>query len=227
MQPSAIKQKAITLRRKGYSYNIIATKLNLSKSTLSDWLSEIPFKPNKVVLKRIKLAQMKSAIYKNNQKIANILSAKKIAKKEAGNLTKRDLWLLGIGLYLGEGTKTNENIRIINSDPEIIKVAIVWFQKICGLENKNIVPIIHLYPDNNIKKAINYWSKITGIPGRQFAKTQIDRRLNKSSKRKGRLPYGTLQLQIKSYGRREFGRFLHRRIMGWTESLIDQINQIK
>jgi len=51
--------------------------------------------------------------------------------------------------------------------------------------------------------------------------------LDKSGKRKGRLPYGTLHLRIKSYGRQKFGRFLHRRIMGWIESLTSQINQIK
>lgn len=88
-------------------------------------------------------------------------------------------------------------------------------------------PTIQLYPDSNIKKAINYWSKVTGVSKRQFAKTQIDRRLDKSGKRKGRLPYGTLHLRIKSYGRQKFGRFLHRRIMGWIESLTSQINQIK
>ena len=131
---------------------------------------------------------------------------------------------MGIGLYLGEGTKRNENIRIINSDPVIIKLAMAWFKEICELKNENIIPSVYLYPDNNIEKSINYWSKITKIPKQQFAKTQIDRRLNKSSKKRGRLPYGTLNLQIKSYGNQKFGRFLHRRIMGWIETLTNQIN---
>ena len=101
MQPSPIKKSAVKLRKKGYSYGIISAKLNLSKSTLSDWLGGIQFKPNRIVLKRIKLAQLKSAVYKNNQKLASMARAKKIAGREIGKLTKRDLWLLGIGLYLG------------------------------------------------------------------------------------------------------------------------------
>ena len=217
MKLLSIKEKAISYRKRGYSYGMISEKIGLSKSTLSDWLKEIPYKPNKLVKKRIKGAQMKSAQFKHNQRMTDIKKMKKIARRELGRLTKRDLWLLGIGLYLGEGTKLQENIQIINSDPEIIKIAIKWFKEICGLKNENFTPRVHLYPDNNINTTINYWAKITNISKAQFGKTQIDKRTNKSSKKKGKLPYGTLQLEIRSRGKKEFGRSLHRRIMGWIE----------
>jgi len=219
MKPLSIRQKAISYRKQGYSYGMISERIGLSKSTLSDWLKEIPYKPNKLVKKRIRGAQMKSAQFKHSQRMADIKKMKKLAKKELGKLTKRDLWLLGIGLYLGEGTKLQENIQIINSDPEIIKIAIKWFKKICGLKNENFAPRIHLYPDNDISTTINYWSKIIDIPKTQFGKTQIDVRTDKSSKKKRKLPYGTLQLEIRSCGKKEFGRSLHRRIMGWIETV--------
>lgn len=37
------KEKAITLRKKGLSYNQISGLTNISKSTLSDWLSDLPY----------------------------------------------------------------------------------------------------------------------------------------------------------------------------------------
>ena len=224
MKLLSLKEKAINYRKQGYSYNMISGKIGLSKSTLSDWLKEIPYKPNKEVLKRIQLAPAKSAEIVHNRKVATITRIKILAKKELGRLTKRDLWFLGIGLYLGEGSKLYEHIRIINSDSEIIKMAIKWFREICGLKNENFIPSVHLYPDNNIKKTIKHWSRIIGVSEKQFAKTQIDRRLNKSGKKKRKLPYGTLHLQIKSCGRKEFGVNLHRRIMGWIEATITQIN---
>jgi hypothetical protein len=195
----------------------------LAKGTLSDWLKEIPYNPSEEVKKRIKLGHIKTGQYRHNQRMADIEAMRKLAKKELGTLTKRDLWLLGIGLYLGEGSKLYESIRIINSDPEIIKIALKWFREICGLGNENFTPSVHLYPDNDIKETINYWSKITGIPKRQFGKTQIDRRRNKSGKKKRKLPYGTLHLQVKSCGKKEFGKSLHRRIMGWLEAALNQI----
>jgi transcriptional regulator with XRE-family HTH domain len=223
MKLLSIKERARDYREKGYSYNMISEKLGLAKSTLSDWLKEIPYKPNREVLKRIVLGRLKSAQFKHNQRIADITKRKELAKKELGEITKRDLWLLGIGLYMGEGMKLQESVRIINSDPEIIKIALKWFREICGLENENFTPSAHIYPDNNINLTINYWSKITHIPKEQFCKTQIDKRKNKSGKKKRKLPYGTLHLQIKSCGKKEFGRSLHRRIMGWIETLLNQI----
>jgi hypothetical protein len=223
MRSLSIKEKAIDYRKRGYSYKMISQKLNLAKSTLSDWLREIPYKPNKKVMKRIKLVPLKAAERKSKIKIAEIKAIKELSKKEIGKITKRDLWLLGISLYLGEGSKLYERIRIINSDPEIIKVALKWFQEICGLKNENFTPTIHLYPDNNIKESLKYWSKVTGIPIDRFGKTQIDRRRNKSKKKKRKLPYGTLHLKIKSCGKKEFGKNLHRQIMGWIEAILSQI----
>ncbi len=225
MIPLSIKEKAINYRKKGYSYNMISEKLGLAKTTLSDWLKEIPYTPSKKVIDRIGVARAKSAQTRHNQKVANILLAKKLAKKELGDLTKRDLWLLGIGLYWGEGDKlSNEGVKIMNSDPEIIKAAIKWFRDICGLATENFRVTIHTYPDNDIVRTINYWSRITGVPKKQFGKTQIDRRTNKVSKKKGKLPYGTIKLVIKSNGKKEFGVFLHRKIMGWIEAILNQVN---
>lgn len=217
----SLKERAINYRRCGYSYGMISKKLGLAKSTLSNWLKEVPYKPNKEALKRIELAPNKSAQIIHNRKVANILAIKKSAKQEIGKLTKRDLWLVGIGLYLGEGSKLYERVRLINSDPKIIKLAMRWFREICGLKNENFVLSIHSYPDNNIKETINYWSKITKIPKKQFGKTQIDRRTNKARKKRRKLPYGTLNIQIRSCGKQKFGRTLHRRIMGWIEAVLD------
>ena len=222
MKPLSIKEKAINYRERGYSYNMISERMGLSKSTLSGWLKEIPYKPNKAVKKRIESGRIKSAEYKHNQKVNSIKEMKRIAKKELGKLTKRDLWLLGIGLYLGEGTKLQECAQIANSDPEIIKLIIKWLREICGLDTENFTIAIHTYPDNNIKDTINFWSKTTGIPKKQFSKTQIDRRTNKTNKKKRKLPYGTIRLTVRANGKKEFGVNLHRRIMGWIESASKQ-----
>jgi hypothetical protein len=218
-----IKQKAIYYRNKGYSYNMISQRLEVSKSTLSDWLKELPYHPNAKVIKRIKEGPAKSGQIRHNQKVANILKMKRFARKELGELTKRDLWLLGIGLYLGEGSKSsNGTIRVINSNPDIVVLAIKWFKDICGLTIKNFNLALHLYPDNNIKKSIDFWSKITGIPKDQFGKTQIDIRIKKSIIRKNKLPNGTAHLTIKSNGNPKFGVTLQRRILGWLEAVTNQ-----
>lgn len=220
----SLKEKAIYYRKKGFSYNMISQKIAVNKSTLSNWLNKIPFAPNNEVIKRIGLQKLKSASFKHNQKMNEIAEMRTLAKKELGKITKRDLWILGIGLYLGEGSKSYETLGFSNSDPEVIKIVVEWFKKNCGLKNDNFNPYIHAYPDNDIEETLTYWSKITGIPEKQFGKTYIDTRINKLRVKRKTLPYGTIDLRIRSYGQKEFGKRLHRKIMGWIESATKQIN---
>jgi hypothetical protein len=218
-----LKFQAIELRNEGYSYNLISKKLKIGKGTLSAWLREVPFKPNYKVLARIKNGPLKSGLLKHRKKVKEIKIIKKKAKVELGKISERDLWMLGLGLYLGEGSKLYEITRIINSDPKIIKMSIEWFKKICKLKDNNITIAIHLYPDNNEEKCLRYWSENTGVPLKQFRKTQVDYRKDKSKKKKRKLPFGTAHVTIIGNGNPDFGVNLHRRIMGWIDAINNQI----
>lgn len=218
------KTLAIELRKEGCSYSEISRRINISKSTLSDWLKNIPFSPNQETRSRIKLASTKSATTMRAKRVASISKAKSQATKEIGKLTKRDLWLFGTGLYLGEGAKSIESVRIINSNSNVVKLGIAWLNKICEVSLENLTIAIHTHPDINIPKILKYWSLETGIPISQFGKTQIDRRTNKSNSKRNSLPHGTVQIRVRANGNNKLGVYLHRRIMGWIETVTQQIN---
>ncbi len=218
------KKQAFKLRLKGFSYNLIHKKLGVAKSTLSDWFREVPYTPNDQVLKRIKFGPLRSAEKRHNEKVQAITDTRQIGIKEIGKLSKRDLWLLGLGLYIGEGTKSYEIIRIINSNPEVIKLAVHWFKNICCLDEKNITIALHLYPDNNELACIKFWEKVTGLPRTNFRKTQIDRRKDKKAIKKQKLPYGTAHVTIVSNGDSEKGVRLYRKMEGWILGALTQIN---
>jgi len=222
MKLLTLREKAIKLRKQGYSYGMIGNKLGLAKSTLSNWLQKVPYSPNKEVLDRIGNAKMKMVATKRNKMLDNIKEMEKLGKKDIGKLSKRDLFLLGLGLYLGDGDKSHENIRFVNSNPETIKIMVKWFINICGFKTKNFRPRVHLYPDTDIQKTITFWSNLIDIPKEQFVKIQIDTRVNKSDKKKRKLLHGTLHLQVNSCGNKEFGRVFHRRIMGWIKAVKEQ-----
>lgn len=128
--------------------------------------------------------------------------------------------MLGLGIYIGEGAKTYDITRVINADPKIIKFAVRWFEEVCGLPRENLRIRIHLYPDNNIKKCMKFWSDISGIPLQQFQKTYIDLRQNKKMFKRGKLPYGTAHLSVHSNGKKEFGVFLARKINAWMGEVL-------
>jgi transcriptional regulator with XRE-family HTH domain len=217
---STIREQVFKLRKDGYSYSYISEKVGISKSTLSAWLSSMPYTPNKTIIDRIGKARAASGFWKAKRKLESIENAGKEAKKEMGKITNRDLFMLGIGIYIGEGAKTNNTIRVINADPKIIKFAAKWFEEACGLPKENFRLRLHLYPDNNIKECINFWSNISKIPEKQFYKAQIDRREDKKIIKKGKLPYGTAHLSIVSNGKKEFGVLFARKINAWMEEVL-------
>lgn len=217
---ATIREEVFKLRKEGHSYNYISQKTGISKSTLSGWLSSVPYIPNKITIERIGKARAASGYAKAKQKIESIEKAEIEAKNEIGNLTKRDLFMLGIGIYVGEGSKTNNIVRVINADPKIIKFAVKWFEKACGLSKENFRIRLHLYPDNNINECLQFWSNVSGIPLNQFEKTYIDIRKNKKMFKRGKLPYGTAHLSVRSNGDKKFGVFFSRKINGWIKEVL-------
>ncbi len=217
----ALKEKAVELRGKGFSYSYIATHVPVSKSTLHEWLANIPYTPNAHTIRTIGTAHARSGEAKSKIKRQSIADAHRLAKTNIGNITERDIFMLGIGLYIGEGSKTNSIVRIVNSDPAIIRFAILWLTRKCGVSNSNLVARIHLYPDIDIAHARRYWSQETGLQVSQFQKESVDRRTNKQTRREGVCPFGTMHLSVRARGNKELGTALSRRIGAWMALMLE------
>lgn len=219
MQFHTNRLRAVVLRKKGYSYSHISNILDIPKATLSNWLTEIAYSPNRETLLKIGKARSASIWKRHEMKRQSIVNAESEAKSEVAKVTKRDLFMFGLGLYLGEGSKTASCIRLVNADPRVIIIAIKWF-KIHGYSQKNFTIRLHLYPDLHIKKSLLFWSNATTIPQSQFQKTYIDVRGNKKRGKKGKLPHGTAHLSVRSLGDKRLGSFFVRKIHAWTEEVI-------
>src|SRR3989339_209266 len=101
------REQVFKLRKEGYSYNYISEKTGVSKSTLSGWLSGVSYMPNKTTIEKIGKARAASGYQKAKQKLESIEKAGREAKQDINKITKRDLFMAGVGIYIGEGTKTN------------------------------------------------------------------------------------------------------------------------
>jgi arsenate reductase-like glutaredoxin family protein len=199
---------------------MISAKTGISKGTLSDWLSEMEFVPNNEVIERIGRARTASVLAQQQRKLKSLALAHSMAAKDIQAISKRDLLMLGLGVYIGEGSKTGGITRIVNSNPLIIKLTLKWFREVFGVTVKNFKVRIHLYPDNDIKKTLQYWSRQLNIPLKQFQKTQVDTRRGKKMFKRGKLPYGTAHVTVQSMGKPEHGVFLQRRINAWIEKVM-------
>lgn len=218
MHTPSTRDVAVTLRKEGFAYSYISEKTGLSKSTLSDWLSKIPYTPNQQTVERVGKAIAASNARKTQIKQEETEKVRQAAFLDIGEVSRRELFMFGLGLYLGEGSKTGDLTRVVNSDPNVIQLAIAWFSAL-GVFREQYFLTIHLYPDSDIEKSLQFWSRTTTIPRSQFGKVQIDTRTNKKKNRAGKLPHGTAHLTVRSSGRKEFGVVLARKIQAWNDEV--------
>ncbi len=73
---------------------------------------------------------------------------------------EKELRGLGLGLYWGEGDKTEStSIRLGNTDPVLIKKFRDFLIKICGVNKRKIKYSLQVFNDGSVKKSIAFWSK--------------------------------------------------------------------
>ncbi|WP_097870205.1 hypothetical protein [Streptomyces sp. rh34] len=117
-----VRAKARELRLQGMTYDQIQVELGCSKSSISLWVRDLP----KPVRQRTR--EESSAIGRRGweatlqRRDAERRAAKQKAADEIGIMTDRELFLLGVGLYWAEGSKskpyrTQERVTFVNSDP--------------------------------------------------------------------------------------------------------------
>jgi len=113
---------------------------------------------------------MGAAMNHKKKKDMIVVSMEKAASL-VGSMTRRDLFMLGIGLYWGEGTKSEKSaLAIVNSDPEIILVMYKWFKKMFSVKDEDFMPRIFINEIHRprIKKVVEYWSSLLQLPAGQF-----------------------------------------------------------
>lgn len=208
------------MRKEGYSYDFIAKQLGISKSALSIWLRDIPFLHNAFTLKSIRIGQLRIIEAKRSDKIISFVKANEFSEQKVKNLSVSDIFMVGLGIYIGEGSKTTNIIRIVNSDPQIIKFMIVWFRKCFNVQKDNFKIRIHLYPDNNKLNTLKFWMKELELQEDNFHPVYVDRRLNKKRKLYKPLPHGTAHLTIVSNGDKKLGVLLHRKILATIDRIL-------
>jgi hypothetical protein len=100
-----------------------------------------------------------------------IESSERRAVIEIGELSTRDLFILGIGLYWGEGVKSRSGMAaLVNSDPEVIKLGKQWFEVCLSVPADQFRPYIYLSEMHYSRRAriVDFWSRELGLCRDQF-----------------------------------------------------------
>lgn len=174
------KEIATKLRRSGKSYRQIRDELRVPLATLSDWFKDVDWsKEVKQRLqeenKRINTVRIVELGRIRGKHLARVYEeAREEAREELGNLKYNPLFIAGLMLYWGGGTKAAKSqIRLANSDPELAKLFVDFLQKVCRIPEEKIKIALLSYADSDDPSLRRFWSFALKIPLSQFQKTVI------------------------------------------------------
>lgn len=183
-----LKQKAIKLRKAGYSIRDIEKKLKISRSTLSGWSQSIELtQSQKLILDQkwkdaLVRARNGAAAAHRAAKLIRIAQINKQAKAFIDNskLDRNNLEIFLVGLYLGEGFKSGVRTGLGSSSPQILRAFVTLLRKLYNIDEAKLRAAIYARADQDPDVLKNFWSELLQIPPAQFHKTQIDKRTIRS-----------------------------------------------
>jgi transposase len=195
--------EARRLRHEGMSVKQIAKTLNVAQSSVSTWVRDIVLNDEQRAELKRKQYTFSPGQHKGSQ--ANMLKHREIrlqyqqegrAKAREGNA----LHLAGCMLYWGEGAKSRNYLRFVNSDPDMMVIFIKFLRESLYIADEKIRITINCYTDNGItvEEIELFWLVLLSLPRECLGET-ISNVKPKSSKQKGRkLYYGVCGISVTS-----------------------------
>jgi hypothetical protein len=195
MERLIMKQKVLSLRKKGKTYKEIARflKVSLPKSTLSYWCRSVPLpngynrKVREYNLSNLEKAR-KVALLIQKKKRKNYLESLKNRNTHLAQLIRNpNVAKIALAvLYLGEGRKNIKRSSLMfgNSDPNIVKFFLDLLRVCYNIDESKFRCTVQCRADQKIEELEKFWQDITKVSPSQFYKTRIDpRTVGKISKK--------------------------------------------
>jgi hypothetical protein len=217
-----IKERAKIMRENGSSLGDIVRILGVKKSTISFWCKDIIL--SEAAIEKIKIKGKENSVrgllrYSETQRkerIQRSILQRKEGVSILGSLSERDILMIGLGLYWGEGYKyENGELGFTNSNPEMIRFYFKWLG-LWHIRKNSLIFRLTLNEffrneENNIK---SFWINFLEIKKEQFSQTTfIQTNLKKASLKNIEKYKGILRVKVRR------GTALRNNILGAIEHI--------
>jgi transcriptional regulator with XRE-family HTH domain len=213
-----VRRECRRLRAEGWTISEIAEKTGASKGSVSPWVRDVkPRTRERAELRR--LAGLRAAAKTNAERFARFREVQqRVAAVSIGPLTERELFLVGVGLYWAEGSKSKtyairERIAFINSDPTMITAFMSWLT-LLGVRLDDCRFRLQIHETADVVAAEEYWAELVGVARDAFSRTTLKRhrpltkRKNVAADYRGCLVISVVQSAV-----------LYRCVAGWWEGI--------
>jgi hypothetical protein len=159
----AEQEKARLLRAQSRTLADIAETLGVSKSSVSVWVRDVPFRPSP--------RRYGARRRRNRQHEAKLRQVEELDREgliRIGDLSGQAFLAAGAALYAGEGSKTDGTVNFANSDPRMVRFFCVWLRRFFEIDESRLRARVYLHQGLDIDATQSFWSELTGIPKDQF-----------------------------------------------------------
>ena len=157
------QQRARELRAQAWTLQDIATELAVSKSSVSLWVRDVEFTPNP---RRRTRAPRPSSLHM--RKLVEIEHLNRAGSDQIGQLTQRELLIVGVALYIGEGFKRDGQVGMANTDPQVLHLFVTWLRRCFQIDELKLRVRLYLHEGLDLEAAEQFWSELLGVPRTQF-----------------------------------------------------------
>ncbi|MFI0912326.1 hypothetical protein [Streptomyces abikoensis] len=212
-----MRARARELRLAGRTYDEIVAELGVAKSSVSLWVRDLP-KPQKTHQQMHEMREARWVPHRRAQAIKRI-ETKLEAAYAIGRMTDRELFLVGVGLYWSEGSKSKphrlyERATFVNSDPGMIQVYLAWLA-LLGVHPDRIQYRVMIHENADIAGSEKFWADLVGINATALKKTTLKKHNPKTVRKNvGESYHGCLVVVVLR------SADLYRRIEGWWYGIV-------
>lgn len=216
-----LREEAVRLRRSGASYRQISDELGVSKSTLSDWLGQVPLteEHREALALRRRSAIQRTADARRAASRARHRSLVRESEEQIRGLSDRELFCAGVVAYWAEGTKTKPwgrraSVQFTNSDPEMVTLFLRWLD-LLGVGRNELTFRVAIHESADPEGATRFWSEIVGAPPSSFKRPTLKRHNPRTTRKNVASGYrGCLVIRVRR------STDLNARIEGWFSGLV-------
>jgi transposase len=214
------RAEARRLREQGLTYNEIAAKLGVSKSSISLWVRDLPRTGRLSYEEWRKRSTEAKRVYGAAQRRINEARrevTRAAAAAEIGGLTDRELIIAGAIAYWCEGAKNkpyrrDDHVTFVNSDPGLIGF-FLRFLCTAGVASDDLIFRVQIHENADVAAAQRFWLAITGAQEDQFRRPTLKRHNPKTIRYNvGDDYHGCLRIDVRRCS------ILYRRIEGWARA---------
>ncbi|TVZ98046.1 helix-turn-helix domain-containing protein [Streptomyces sp. BK340] len=216
-----LRERARELRLQGWTYDQIQVALGCSRSSVSLWVRDLP-KPDPRYTQEEQLALMQEGLARcRTAERAKRKESKTSALREIGDLTDRELFMVGVALYWAEGSKSKpydrrERAVFVNSDPGVIQTYLAWLD-LLDVDRGRLAFRVLIHESADVEAAHRHWAAVADVDVSVFAKPTLKKHNPKTvRKNTGDDYHGCLVIVVAR------SAHLYNRIEGWWSGIVAQ-----